>query len=66
MTVLKESEKFESMYNVKLENGVLIYVFGEYAKDEDGRTYYHVGKEENDILITVGWSSDIEKAVVLS
>ncbi len=42
MAVLKESGKFQPLYNLKLENGVLVHVFGEYAKDEAGRTYFHV------------------------
>ena len=65
MTILKEKEVMHPLYTAKLENGVCITVFGDYGKGDDEKIYYHVGKDVDGVLQTVGWSCDISKAVIL-
>lgn len=66
MTLYKEAEIFHPLYVAKLENGVTLEVYGDSAKGSDGKTYYHVGKEdEQGDMYTVGWSFDIDEAVIL-
>lgn len=65
MTVHKQVELIHPMYIAKLDNGVTIQVYGDYALGDDGKTYYHVGFEDSDgVMQTVGWSSEIECALV--
>lgn len=66
MTFFKETEILHPLYEAKLENGVLISVYGDKAKGSDGKTYFHVGEEDADgVLRTVGWSSETKEAVIL-
>ncbi|MCM1363567.1 MAG: hypothetical protein NC122_00485 [Faecalibacterium sp.] len=60
-----EVEEIDILYTAKLDNGVRIFVFGDYAIGDNGRKYYHVGREEDGILITVGWSCDIDEAIII-
>ncbi|MBR2877174.1 MAG: hypothetical protein IKC01_08545 [Clostridia bacterium] len=54
------------LYRARLENNVIINVFGNYAEGSDGKTYYHIGKEdENGVLQTIGWSCDVDHAIEL-
>lgn len=68
MNFLKEI-KFEEtkvLYSAELENGVHIDIYGDYALGSDGKTYYHVGfEDEEGVLQTVGWSCDIDGTVIL-
>jgi len=66
MMSLKEIEILHPLYAAKLENGVIINVYGDRAEGNDGKTYYHIGKEnaEGD-METVGWSSEIDKAILI-
>lgn len=65
MNILKQVEIKHPLYTVKLENGVTINVYGDYAIGNDGKRYYHVGHENCDLLETVGWSCDIDSAVMV-
>lgn len=66
MKIYKETESHNPLYTAKLENGVTVEVFGDYAKGSDGKTYYHIGREEGGVLKTVGWSCEVKKAAVVS
>jgi len=59
-------EAINILYTATLDNGVKIYVFGDYAIGSNGKKYYHVGREDGDILTTVGWSCDIDRAIILN
>lgn len=64
--IRKEVKTDNPLYCATLDNGTKINVYGDYAKGFDGRTYYHVGKEDTDgVLFTVGWSCDADSAVVI-
>ncbi|MGN1194259.1 MAG: hypothetical protein ACI4SB_02120 [Acutalibacteraceae bacterium] len=64
MTIYKQLETKNPLYIATLDNGVTVQVYGDYALGDDGKTYYHVGKEdENGLLVTVGWSCDVLGAV---
>ena len=64
MTVHKQLQLMHPLYIAKLDNGVTIQVYGDYALGDDGKTYYHVGCEDSDgVMQTVGWSSEIESAL---
>lgn len=65
MTFQKQKEIIDIIYAAKLDNGVIINVFGNYAVGNDGKIYYHIGREKDGILKTIGWSCDIDKAVIL-
>lgn len=65
MNIFKQTEIKRPIYTVKLENGVVINVYGGYAIGNDGKRYYHVGHEKGDMLETVGWSCDVDGAVVV-
>lgn len=66
MLSFKETKILHPLYAAELENGVIINVYGDKAEGNDGKTYYHVGREGTDgILKTVGWSSEIKKAVII-
>lgn len=68
MNFLKEI-KFEEtkvLYSAELENGVHLDVYGDYALGSDGKTYYHVGVEDEEgVLQTLGWNCDIERPVIV-
>ena len=66
MKICKETKTNNPLYCAELDNGVKINVYGNYAKGSDGKTYYHVGKEDADgVLQTAGWSSDVKQAVIV-
>ena len=63
MKIFKEvaTEEVKILYTATLENGVHIDVYGDYALGSDGKTYYHVGfEDEEGVLQTLGWSCDID------
>ncbi len=59
------TETINILYVATLDDGVKIYVFGDYAIGDNGKTYYHIGKEDGDLLRTVGWSCDVDGAVIV-
>lgn len=65
MKIIKEKSVSHPLYTAKLENGVIINIYGEYAYGNDGKTYYHIGREDEDMLMTVGWSCETDKAVII-
>lgn len=66
MICYKETEVFHPLYLAKLENGVTLAIYGDSAKGSDGKTYYHVGKEDRQgDMHTVGWTCDADKATIL-
>lgn len=66
MNIHKTIETLSPIAVFKLDNGVTLLVFDGYALGSDGKTYYHVGSEDEDgDLITEGWSCEIDKAVVI-
>ena len=65
MTVHKQMKLMHPLYIAKLDNGVTIQVYGDYALGDDGKTYYHVGSEDADgVMQTLCWSCEIEGALV--
>ena len=65
MTVHKQMKLMHPLYIAKLDNGVTIQVYGDYALGDDGKTYYQVGSEDADgVMQTLGWSCEIEGALV--
>lgn len=66
MILFKETEIFHPLYAARLENEVVINIYGDRAEGSDGKTYYHVGFEDSDgILRTVGWSCEIKSAIII-
>ena len=64
MAIHRQLETKNPLYVATLDNGVTVQVYGNYALGDDGKTYYHVGKEDtHGDLVTVGWSCDISGAV---
>lgn len=62
----KEVEQVEEpIYRAKLENGVIIDVYDGYAIGSDNKTYYFVGREVDGDLEHIGWSSEIDGALML-
>ena len=66
MKICKETKINYPLYCAVLDNGIKINVYGSYAKGSDGKTYYHVGKEDADgVLHTVGWCCESDRAFVI-
>ncbi len=75
MEIYKALEFYDSSYTLKLENGVFLAVFGDYALGSDGKTYYSITKvvtvydEEYDFddeeYIDLGWSADIKEPQII-
>lgn len=65
MKIHKQTEVMEFLYITHLDNGVIIGVQGDHAIGTDGKTYYHVGEEKDGMIYTVGWSSEIDKALII-
>lgn len=64
MIIHRQLETKNPLYIAILDNGVTLQVYGDYALGDDGKTYYHIGKETDEgDLVTVGWSSDSAGAV---
>lgn len=60
-------EQLEPITAFKLDNGVTIFVFDGYALGTDGKTYHHIGREdEYGDLVTLGWSCEVGHSVILS
>lgn len=56
MVIYKELEVFEPLYVVKLENGVMVYVYENHAVGSDGKAYRCVEeKNSEDEYRIVGW-----------
>ncbi|MBQ7295573.1 MAG: hypothetical protein IJW86_05200 [Clostridia bacterium] len=66
MNIHKSVEILKPIAVFKLDNDVTLLVFDGYALGSDGKTYYHIGKEDEDgDLITLGWSCEVDKATVI-
>ena len=66
MNIFKQNDIKIPLFAATLENGVKINVYGDYAEGSDGKTYYHIGKEDEEgVLHTVGWSSEVSGAVIV-
>ena len=66
MLIHKETEILNPMFVAKLDNGVTLLVFDGYALGSDGKTYYHIGREDEEgDLLTVGWSCDVDGEKVI-
>ena len=66
MHIYKETEILNPMFVAKLDNGVTLLVFENYALGCDGKIYYHIGKEDAEgDLITVGWSCEADKETII-
>lgn len=66
MNIFKQNDIKIPLFAATLENGVNINVYGDYAEGSDGKTYYHVGREDEEgDLQTIGWSCEVSEAVIL-
>ncbi len=66
MLIHKETEIINPMFVAKLDNGVTLLVFDGYALGSDGKTYYHIGREDEEgDLLTIGWSCDVDSETVI-
>lgn len=66
MLIHKETEILNPMFVAKLDNGVTLLVFDGYSLGSDGKTYYHIGQEDEEgILQTVGWSCDVDSETII-
>lgn len=75
MEIYKPTDSYDPLYALKLENGVMLIVFGDYALGSDGKTYYSITKvetvydEEYDFddeeYIDLGWSADIDEPQII-
>ncbi len=66
MNVHKQIEALNPEAVIKLDNGVTLLVFKGYALGSDKKTYYHIGREDEDgDLITLGWSSDVNSHTII-
>lgn len=66
MNIHEETEVLKPMFVAKLDNGITLLVFDGYALGSDGKTYYHIGREDEEgILQTVGWSCDVDSETVM-
>ena len=66
MHIYKETEILNPMFVAKLDSGVTLIVFEDYALGSDGKIYYHIGREDAEgDLITVGWSCDVDREMII-
>ena len=66
MHIHKETEILNPIFVAKLDNGITLLVFDGYALGSDGKTYYHIGREDAEgILQTVGWSCEVDSEMVI-
>ena len=66
MNIHKEIETLKPMFVAKLDNDVILLVFDGYALGSDGKTYYHIGREDEEgDLLTVGWSCDVDSETII-
>ena len=66
MLIHKETEILNPMFVAKLDNGVTLLVFDGYSLGSDGKTYYHIGREDEEgDLLTVGWSCDVDSETII-
>ncbi len=66
MKIHKQTETLKPIAVFKLDNGVILLVFDGYALGSDGKTYYHIGSEDEDgDLITVGWSCEVSESAII-
>ncbi len=66
MRVYKEKEILNPLFVTKLDNDVTLLVFDSYALGSDGKTYYHIGREDDEgDLVTVGWSCEVDREMII-
>lgn len=66
MNINQEVENIKPIAVFKLDNGVTLLVFDGYALGSDGKTYYHIGREDEDgDLLTVGWSCEVSEPAII-
>ncbi|MBQ7295968.1 MAG: hypothetical protein IJW86_07220 [Clostridia bacterium] len=66
MNIHKQTEALNPIAVFKLDNGVTLLVFDGYALGSDGKTYYHIGREDEEgDLITVGWSCEVSEPMII-
>ncbi len=66
MIVHKQIESLRPAAVIKLDNGVTLLVFDGYAIGSDGKTYYHIGREDSEgDIVTLGWSSDVNAHTII-
>ena len=66
MNINQEVENIKTIAIFKLDNGVTLLVFDGYALGSDGKTYYHIGREDEEgVLLTVGWSCDVNEPIII-
>ena len=66
MNINQEVENIKPIAVLKLDNGVIILVFDGYALGSDGKTYYHIGREDEEgDLLTVGWSCEVSESTII-
>ena len=66
MNIHKETETLKPMFVAKLDNDVTLLVFDGYALGSDEKTYYHIGREDEEgDLLTVGWSCDVDCETII-
>ena len=66
MHIYKETEILNPMFVAKLDSGISLLVFEDYALGSDGKIYYHIGREDAEgDLITVGWSCDVDSEMII-
>ena len=66
MNIHKETETLKPMFVAKLDNDVTLLVFDGYALGSDEKTYYHIGREDEEgDLLTVGWSCDVDSETII-
>ncbi|MBR2892286.1 MAG: hypothetical protein IKB94_00380 [Clostridia bacterium] len=66
MNIHKPIEALKPIAVFKLDNGVILLVFDGYALGSDGKTYYHIGREDEEgDLLTVGWSCEVSEPTII-
>ena len=66
MNINQEVENIKPIAVLKLDNGVTLLVFDGYALGSDGKTYYHIGREDEEgDLLTVGWSCEVSVPTII-
>lgn len=66
MNIHKPIEALKPIAVFKLDNGVILLVFDGYALGSDGKTYYHIGREDEEgDQLTVGWSCEVSEPTII-
>lgn len=66
MHIYKETEILNPMFVAKLDSGISLLVFEDYALGSDGKIYYHIGREDDEgDLVTIGWSCEVDREMII-